>query len=50
MIHFFSPEDGAPIFLMTVFAKNEKANLTPSETEAVKALGTVLAANYRRRT
>jgi hypothetical protein len=50
VIHFFSPEDGAPIFLITVFAKNEKANLTPSETEAVKALGAVLAASYRRRT
>jgi len=33
---------GTPIFRITVFAKNEKANLTASETEAVKALGELL--------
>lgn len=48
VIHFFSPEDDTPIFLITVFAKNEKANLTPAETEAVKQLGAALAATYRR--
>lgn len=48
MIHFFSPEDDTPIFLITVFAKNEKANLNPVETEAVKQLGAALAASYRR--
>ena len=48
VIHFFSPEDDTPIFLITVFAKNEKANLTPVETEAVKQLGAALAASYRR--
>jgi hypothetical protein len=48
VIHFFSPDENAPIFLITVFAKNEKANLTPSETEVVKQLGAALAASYRR--
>lgn len=48
VIHFYSPEGDAPIFLITIFAKNEKANLTPAETEAVKELGAALAASYRR--
>ncbi len=47
VIHFFSPDGGTPVFLITVFAKNEKANLTKTETEAVKTLGEVLAATYR---
>lgn len=47
VIHFFSPDDGTPVFLITVFAKNEKANLTKTETEAVKTLGEVLSATYR---
>lgn len=50
VIHFFSPEAEAPIFLITVFAKNEKANLTPAETEMVKELGAALAASYGRTT
>ena len=37
------------MFLITVFAKNEKANLTQAETEAVKSLGEALAARYRSR-
>ena len=48
VIHFFSADDGVPIFLITVFAKNEKANLTPRETEMVRQLGDALAASYRR--
>ena len=48
VIHFFNADDGTPIFLITVFAKNEKANLTAAETEAVKSLGELLSANYRR--
>lgn len=48
VIHFFNAEDGMPIFLITVFAKNEKANLTAAETEAVKSLGELLSANYRK--
>ena len=48
VIHFFNPDDGKPIFLITVFAKNEKANLTPTETQAVKLLGELLSQTYRR--
>lgn len=47
VIHFFTPDNGTPVFLITVFAKNEKANLTKTETEAVKTLGEVLSATYR---
>jgi hypothetical protein len=36
-----------PVFLITVFAKNEKTSLTRSETEAVKSLGKLLADSYR---
>lgn len=50
VIHFYSPDDGTPIFLITVFAKNEKANLTPSETDMVRELGRMLSASYRRKT
>ncbi len=48
VIHFFAPEEDMPVFLITVFAKNEKANLSRTETEAVKALGKALADSYRR--
>lgn len=47
VIHFFGGDDDMPIFLITIFAKNEKANLTRTETEMVKALGKLLADNYR---
>ena len=47
VVHFYSGDDDVPIFLITVFAKNEKANLTKAEAEAVKALGKMLADSYR---
>ena len=47
VIHFYCEEDSVPIFLITVFAKNEKANLTRAETEIVKSLGKMLADSYR---
>lgn len=47
VIHFYGGEDDMPIFLITVFAKNEKANLTKTETETVKSLGKLLADSYR---
>jgi len=47
VIHVFSPEDGTPVILITVFAKNEKANLSKAETETVKILGKVLTETYR---
>lgn len=48
VIHVFSPEDGTPVFLITVFAKNQKANLSKAETEQVRALGRLLAESYGR--
>jgi hypothetical protein len=47
IIHFYSGDDDMPIFLITVFAKNEKANLTKAETETIKSLGKLLADSYR---
>ena len=47
VIHFYCEDDAVPIFLITVFAKNEKTNLTRAETEAVKSLGKMLADSYR---
>ena len=47
VIHFYSGEETVPIFLITIFAKNEKVNLTPPETEIVKSLGKALADRYR---
>ena len=49
VIHFYRGDEDVPVFLITVFAKNEKANLTRSETEAVKSLGKMLAESYRSR-
>ncbi|WP_354689939.1 addiction module toxin RelE [Lentibacter algarum] len=40
-------DDDMPIFLITVFAKNEKANLSKAETETVKSYGKLLADSYR---
>ena len=47
VIHFYCEDVSIPIVLITIFAKNEKANLTPAETEAVKTLGKILADSYR---
>ena len=50
VIHFYGGDTTIPIFLITVFAKNEKATLTRSETEAVRTMGKLLAESYRSRT
>ena len=49
VIHFFNAEDGMPIFLITVFAKNEKANLSSTELSALYRLGAELDAIHGRR-
>ncbi len=49
VIYVFAPGVDMPVFLITAFAKNEKANLSRSETEAVKALGKKLVDTYRRK-
>ncbi len=47
-----NPEVGedAPLFLLTVFAKNEKASLTAGERAALIGAAKKLAADYRRDT
>lgn len=49
VIYFHSTRNNMPIFLITIFAKNEKANLTPRETEEVRRLGKILEQTYRSR-
>ena len=43
----FAGED-IPVFLLTVFAKNEKANLSNRDLTALIATAKELAADYRR--
>lgn len=47
VIHFYCEDETVPIFLITIFAKNEKTNLTKTETETIKSLGKLLADSYR---
>ena len=47
VVHVCSPEAGMPVILITVFAKNEKANLSKSEAEAVRSLGKALIETYK---
>lgn len=37
-----------PVFLITVFAKNQQSNLTKSERNELAKLSAMLVANYRR--
>ena len=48
MIYFFHSPD-IPLFALNVFAKNEKANITLAERNALKELAAQLAATYRTR-
>lgn len=47
-IHFFASDETLPVFLLTVFAKNEKANLAPKEAAAIRKLVGQLADAYRK--
>jgi hypothetical protein len=48
VLYMFGGDD-VPVFLLAAFAKNEKADLTPTERAAMaKAVATMLA-NYRRK-
>lgn len=42
-------DEGLPVFLLTVFGKNEKDNLTKAERNALAGLVKVLAETYRAR-
>ncbi len=47
-IHFYRAGAG-PLLLLTMFAKNEKANLSAAELAVLMKLGDELAAHYGRR-
>ncbi len=47
VVFLFAGEE-LPVFLLTVFAKNEKANLTVREKTALIASAKELVADYRR--
>ena len=48
VITFYSGED-VPVFLLNVFAKNEKTDLSQAERNELKAVLAALADAYRRR-
>jgi hypothetical protein len=47
VIYYFHNE-AFPVFLLTVYAKNQKANLTKAERNDLKALVSMLVKNYRK--
>ena len=49
MLFLFSGED-IPVFLLTVFAKNEKTDLSPKERAALIATAKEIVDDYRRQT
>ena len=48
MIYYYHNES-LPLFLLNVFAKNEKANLTKAERNEMKSLLPRLVQGYRKR-
>jgi len=49
VIYYYYYSESIPLFLLNVFAKNEKANLTKAERNDVRALVPRLVAGYMRR-
>ena len=49
VLHFFRNET-TPVFLLTVFGKNEKANISASERAELAAICDRIAESYGRRT
>jgi hypothetical protein len=47
VIYLFGGDD-VPVFLLAVFAKNEKSDLTKAERNDLGRITTALLANYRR--
>ena len=39
VIFFFVDQDNKPLYLLTIFGKKEKTNLTPQEQSALRQLG-----------
>jgi hypothetical protein len=48
IIYLFGGDD-VPVFLLAVFAKNQKADLTPAERTTLGKQVTAMLADYRRR-
>jgi len=46
---YYYQDESLPLFLLNVFAKNEKANLTNAERNEIKKLLPRLVAGYRKR-
>ena len=47
VLHFYRTDD-MPLFLITVFAKNDKANISAQEKKALIAICDEIAVSYRR--
>ena len=45
-IHFYAPGRGLPVFLLSVFAKADKANLTSAEAAMLQMVGERIARTY----
>jgi len=48
VVYFFHSPD-IPLFVLNVFAKSEKDNISPAERNELKQLATLLVATYRTR-
>lgn len=48
VVFLFADED-VPVFLLTLFAKNEKSNLTQREQQTIIAAAKAMITDYRRR-
>lgn len=49
VVHFYRADSDKPLFLIAVFAKNAKSNLSAAELGQVVMAGEILAANYGRK-
>lgn len=49
VVHYYAAQSGGPVFLLMVFAKNQKASLTAAETGLLVALAEEIAATYGRK-
>jgi hypothetical protein len=47
IIYLFSGEN-LPVFILAVFAKNEKANISPAERNALAKMVVAMVEDYRR--
>lgn len=50
VVHFHAPAGGGPVFLLTVFAKNEKANLSASELKDLAEIARRIGDSHGRPT